>query len=78
MREGYVRVKDIPETRALGIAGRLGRARGITIRTHHLATTCLGLKDPKFFKTVPCAWLENTCQCWPASDDRCEHCKDIP
>lgn len=76
MHEGFVVVKDLPETRALGIAGLRGRARGIRATAHGWATTQLSV--PGFFEPrAPCDWLENTCRCWPASGKRCDKCRDI-
>lgn len=75
MREGYVRVRDLPETRRLGIAGCRGRARGIR-STRDATTTQLSL--PGYFnRAAPCEWLENTCECWPGSEMCCNECRDI-
>lgn len=76
LREGFVRVKDLPETRELGIAGLRGRARGLHAAADGVTTTQLSV--PGFFKErAPCVWLENTCRCWPGSVDRCDQCRDI-
>lgn len=79
MHEGFVRVRDIPETRAVGISGRVGRARGIcSYGRYGKSDTHLTLASaPKFSARVPCTWVTNTCDCWPASGARCDECKAV-
>ena len=80
MHEGFVSVIDCADTRALGIAGTRGRARGIRVGGELPAMTSYTPtgSDPKAWPLqVRCAWLRNTCTCWPASGRRCDQCRDI-
>lgn len=77
MHEGFVRALDTDEMRRHGLVGSVGRARGITVVRGLPAVTSYFPSRKSLGVVVACASLENVCDCWPASEQRCNACREI-